>query len=372
MHIAFDAKRLFHNFTGLGNYSRTLVRNLVRFQPDFHCHLYTPRNKQHPETQFFQTHPNIHIHTAAGQPSTYWRSYGIKRNLKAEGVDVFHGLSHEIPIGMHRTNIPSIVTIHDLIFKYYPDYFPFLDRKIYDWKFRYACEHADSIIAISESTKADIIKFYDVEAEKISVIYQTCGEQFKQILHPEKRQKIIQKYELPSIFLLYVGSIIPRKNLLKIVQALPLLPKSLDIPLVVIGDGKAYKQEVLEYIKVHKLTARVLFPKVNYQDLAALYQQASVFLYPSVYEGFGIPILEALYSKTPVITCTNSSLSEAGGKGAYYVEPQVESIAEGIEKVLSDTSWRQQLLHAGQQHLTKFDSARLTQQLVDIYQQIGV
>lgn len=369
MRIAFDAKRLFHNFTGLGNYSRTLVQNLLLFYPEIAVQLYTPRLKIHAETTFFLEHDRIDSYTSASRAKAYWRTFGIKKDIKQNQAQLYHGLSHEIPIGIQKIGIPSLVTIHDLIFRYYPEQFSFLDRKIYDWKFRYACENADAVVAISESTKQDIIDFYGISPNKIQVIYQTCATHFKQNYPESSRKAVLDKYGLPNDFLLYVGSIIPRKNLLDIVEALAVLPSDLQLPLVVVGSGKAYKQEVLARIQALRLEKLVFFPKISYQELPLLYQQARIFIYPSIYEGFGIPIIEALYSQTPVITCNTSSLPEAGGAGAYYIEPNnVEQLAAAIEVLLSDQKCYNALREEGKVHLHKFESAHLSQKLFTLYE----
>lgn len=371
LHIAFDAKRLFHNFTGLGNYSRTLVQNLAHFHPEHQYHLYSPKLNTHPETQAFLSPTKFHTHTANGTLKAWWRTRGILSDLKEHDTDIYHGLSHEIPIGIRQTSIKSVVTIHDLIFKVYPDFFPWIDRQIYDFKFKYACQKADKIIAISENTKRDIIRFYNIPEEKIQVIYQTCQEIFKEILPKEKRLQGLEKYNLPKDFLLYVGSIIERKNLMNIVQALELLPTDLKIPLVVVGSGKKYKQKVQEYIAAKKLEQYVYFINIDFQDLPALYQQAQLFIYPSVYEGFGIPIIEALYSQTPVITTKVSSLPEAGGPAAYYVnEPTAEQIATGIEKILSHHHLQEQMIQAGNIYTENFDKKYLSDKLMGLYRKL--
>lgn len=368
LRIGFDAKRLFNNFTGLGNYSRTLVNNLVQYYPEHEYHLFTPKIKKNHETLPFLEYLSIQVHEYPYRFSGYWRTFSMPSVLKKQGIELYHGLSHELPIGIHKTGIKSVVTMHDLIYKRHPEYFPFLDRQVYDWKFRYACHHADKIVAVSQATKDDIVTFFQIDPQRIEVVYQTCNERFKRFLAQEDCDAVIQEHQLPNEFMLYVGSIIPRKNLETIIRAMSMLPTSVKIPLVVVGEGKSYKKKVLELIETLELQDWVLFPKTHYEELPALYQQAMIFLYPSFYEGFGIPILEALYANTPVITSDNAALKEAGGKGAHYIQPNdAEMMANGIEQILTDSNYAETLVDAGQEHLVHFDSRLLSKQLMDLY-----
>lgn len=371
LRLGYDAKRLFQNFTGLGNYSRTLIRNLVRFYPEHSYHLFAPNIISNTETQFFLQHKSLHVHTPRTRFKNYWRTFSIKKDVQQAKIQLYHGLSHELPVGLHKTGIRTVVTIHDLIFKHYPNQFPFIDRQLYDAKFSYSCKHADAVVAISESTKQDIIHFYNIPPEKIHVIYQTCHDRFKTPLPEHTLDAVLQQYELPEEFMLYVGSIIPRKNLLGIVEAINLLPKSLRLPLVVIGKGGAYKKKVERYIQKNKLENWVLFPEVRYEDLPALYQQAQLFLYPSYYEGFGIPIIEALFCQTPVLTARTSSLPEVGGPGAHYVHPDhPEEIATGIEAILTDTAYREKLVDEGYDYVQQFGNEPTTDAMMRLYKSL--
>jgi glycosyltransferase involved in cell wall biosynthesis len=368
-HIGFDAKRLFNNFTGLGNYSRTLLRDLSTYYPDHAYFLYTPKVTKNEETHFFL---NSAMFAVAGPtrftPKAYWRSKGILPQLAKHKLDIFHGLSHELPFGIQKTGIKTVVTIHDLIFKYYPKQYGWLDRKIYDYKFRYACEHADRVVAISESTKKDIVKYYGIDPEKIEVVYQSCHERFMQEKSQKTIAEVLRKYQVPNDYLFYVGSIIERKNLLGIVQALEKLPKAVALPLVVVGGGGAYKRQVQAYIQHKGLKDRVHFIRPTFEDLPALYQNASVFLYPSKYEGFGIPILEALFSRVPVISSNLSSLPEAAGKDAYLINPdEPVQMAIGIEHILTDSTFRQNMIDKGYAHAQYFKGEVVTAQMMAVY-----
>ncbi len=368
MKIGFDAKRLFNNFTGLGNYSRTLVSGINQVAPEHELFLFTPKKKYHNDSREFFKEPYRTV-TPKTRFKAYWRSISSVRKIKQLNLDVFHGLSHELPLGIKKTGVKSVVTIHDIIYKTYPNDFSFFDRLIYDFKFNYSCKNADKIIAVSKSTKNDIIKFYGIPESKIEVIYQSCHEQFKQTLSADEISKVLLPYKLPSQFMLFVGSIIERKNLLNLIKAIELLPETIKLPLVVVGKGNSYLKKVNAYIKGKKLEERIVFaPQVSYKDLPALYQKASVFIYPSVYEGFGIPVIEALWSKTPVITSNCSSMPEAAGNGAFLCNPkEPASIAEGIVKIIKDKNYAQELIEKGSEHIKNFENEVVTKQVLNLY-----
>lgn len=370
--IGFDAKRLFHNFTGLGNYSRTLVANLATYYPEHAYFLFSPKIKPREETHFFENDPLFSVQTPRGKFAPLWRMRGMVKDLKKQRIQLYHGLSNEVPLKIQHTDVKTVVTIHDLLFKRFPQQYKAIDRSIYNGKFKYACEYADRIIAISEATKQDIIHYYSIPPEKIEVIYQSCHERFMQTRSDSTVQSVLSKFGLPTDFLLYVGSIIERKNLLGIIQAMERLPASLRLPLVVVGGGKGYyRNKVKAYITSKRLQEKVFFIRPNTKELTVLYQQAAVFLYPSFGEGFGIPILEALFSKTPVITSNVSSLPEAAGPGAFLVDPaDVDAIAHGIEGILNDEEFRNQMVEKGYLHAQQFRGEPLTHQLMSLYENL--
>ncbi len=368
MTIAYDAKRLFQNFTGLGNYSRTLLKNLAEFYPNESYQLFAPKVVKHPSTQYFIDNQGFSLHTPNHPFHALWRSWGINNDIAKSGAQIFHGLSHEIPMGVQRNSkLKTIVTMHDLVFKIYPEYTPALQRKVYDVKFKYACQNSDVIIAISEQTKRDIINFYNINPDKIKVIYQTCGDAFQDWEIPSP---LLFIPNLPSEYMLYVGSVIERKNLLRIIEAMTMLAPDFQIPLVVVGNGGAYFQQVKAKIAASGLSNRViLIDKIIYEQLPALYRGASVFIYPSEYEGFGIPVIEALFSKVPVITSNVSCLPEAAGAHSFLVNPKSsEAIADAIQSVLSHQDLRQKMILEGYHHAKiNFSKAKVTKEVWELY-----
>ena len=364
--IGYDGKRAANNLTGLGNYSRSLIESLSNCYPNNRYLVYTPKVKTHQQINSFFEKENIQLKLPRSG-RLLWRSLNIVRDLLGDGVQLYHGLSHEIPLYIQHTPIRSVVTIHDLIFFRFPQYFKYIDRKIYEWKSKSACTRADKIIAISEKTKADIIEFYGIAPEKIEVIYQSCDESFKSPFPESRLSEIKSKYNLPEKYLLNVGTIESRKNLKLIVQSLKDIDQS--YKLVVIGKQTDYFKEVSEEINKLGLKERIIFlNNIPFADLPAIYQLAKLFIYPSFYEGFGIPIIEALYSKIPVIAATGSCLEEAGGPNSLYVSPtNPDELSQAINQVLNQPALQEEMKTKGLEFVQKFNSPLVTQQLLNCY-----
>ena len=336
MKIGFDAKRIVRNNTGLGNYGRTLVNNLSRVVPDgTSLCLYAPDSGNETLRRQVVEAPNISFAYPNGSmPRWYWRSHGIVSDLKRDGIQLFHGLSGELPFGIHKAGIHTVVTIHDLIFLRHPEYYKPIDRLFYGWKFRHTVREADRIIAISECTKRDIMHFGKVPSEKIDLIYQSCSTYFKQRESEQKLQEVNSHYMLPPRYVIGVGTIEERKNMLLAVKAMLLLPEELS--LILVGRPTPYADKIQRFIEEHRLGQRVrMLHNVPNADLPAIYQMAEVAVYPSRYEGFGIPVIEAIQSGLPVVAGSGSCLEEAGGPDTLYVSPDdVEGMAAAITQVL--------------------------------------
>jgi glycosyltransferase involved in cell wall biosynthesis len=371
LNIGFDAKRAFLNSTGLGNYSRSVITSLSAYFPENNYFLYTPKDKYNSRTATFYSQEHIHIRKPAVPLfKSAWRTRFVIPRLIKDKLQVYHGLSHEIPSGIRKTGIRSVVTMHDLIFLRYPQYYKPIDRKIYETKFRHACTHADRIIAISQQTKKDLVSLLGAWEDKIEVIYQTCDKQFLQKSDEETRLYVRAKYSLPKQYLLNVGTIEDRKNLLLIAKALPTIRDNMQ--LVVIGKQTPYAQEVRAFLAKHQLADRVTFlDKVDFADLPALYQQAEIFIYPSEFEGFGIPILEALYSGVPVIAATGSCLEEAGGPDSLYIHPKDEQgLSDAVNRVLDDNVLRKQMITRGKIYAAAFTEENHARQLMQTYKNL--
>ncbi len=370
MIIGFDAKRANANFTGLGNYSRFMVDTMATYGNEHKYRMYIPKKCKNALYDSLLKHKNV----ASIQPRSFlmkrckalWRTFFIKRGLLQDGVQLYHGLSNELPVGIHRTGIRSAVTIHDLIFLRYPQYYHWLDRIIYNYKFRYACRKADRIVAVSECTKRDIVKFYGISPDKIDVVYQGCDPVFAQPVSAEAKARVREAYHLPDQFILSVGTIEERKNLLLAVKAVEQLG---DVHLVAVGKSTAYADKVKEYIEAHGLSDRIhIIHNLKFGDLPVLYHMAEAFVYPSRFEGFGIPIVEALSAGVPVIAATGSCLEEAGGPRSLYVGPDdVAGMAAAMKRVLGDADLRREMIEAGKAYVVRFDPKRLADEMNAVY-----
>ncbi|AZA83517.1 glycosyl transferase family 1 [Chryseobacterium lactis] len=364
MKIAFDAKRFFHNTSGLGNYSRDLVRMLSQFEPD-NEYILLNKNKSERGKEILNRQNVSFVETSKGKFS---RQFKMGKDAQKLGADIFHGLSGELPLKWDQKPIKKVVTIHDLIFVRYPEYYSFFDRKIHFWKFKKAAEMSDKIIAISEQTKRDIVQFLKVPEAKIEVIYQGCHKAFKEQQSPEFTQATRDKFILPERFILNVGTIEDRKNLLNIVRAI----QDTSIPLVVVGRKTKYYQKVAAFLKKNKMEKQVLFLEgVSMDELAVIYKLADIFVYPSFFEGFGIPVIEALFSKTVVITSNTSCLPEAGGKDSVYIDPNNDvDISAKIKFLWENESERKRREEKGFEFVQKFNDAAIAEELINLYQKI--
>lgn len=364
MKIAYDAKRFFNNASGLGNYSRDLVRILATYLPE-NNYILLNKNKSDRGSDILK---NDNVHFVEISKSNFSRQLKMGKDAQKQNADIFHGLSGELPLKWDQTPIKKVVTIHDLIFVRYPEYYSFFDRKIHFWKFKKAAHLADKIVAISQQTKSDIVEFLHIPEDKIEVIYQGCHQAFKEKQSDSFLEQISTKFNLPKRFILSVGTIEERKNLLNIIKAIT----NTDIPLVVVGKKTKYYNKVLSFIKKNKMENQVLFlDQVSMEELAAIYNLADIFIYPSLFEGFGIPIIEALFSETVVITSNTSSLPEAGGTHSVYIDPKNElDIRAKIKFLWGNESERKRRAEKGLEFVQRFTDESIASDFNHFYKNI--
>ncbi|MBR6276697.1 MAG: glycosyltransferase family 4 protein [Prevotella sp.] len=373
--IGFDAKRIVRNATGLGNYCRTLVRDLARVvDDDWQLRLYTPdAGRDDLRLQLTETERLCYVYPHGWQLKplrSLWRVGPIVNDLLRDGVQLYHGLTGELPIGIRRTGIRSVVTIHDLIFMRHPEYYHATDVKIYTWKFRQTLREADRIIAISERTRQDIMELGGISGDRIDVVYQSCSPRFAADVSPSGVAKVRHQYGLSGRFILSVGTIEERKNVLLAVKALAHLPE--EIHFVAVGRSTKYAERVVKEAARMGLSQRVhLLHGVSDSELNVLYHEAEAFVYPSRYEGFGIPIIEAIHSGLPVVAATGSCLEEAGGSDCMYVSPDdSQGLAAAVGLLLRGAPGREERIRRSRDYVRRFEGTDVASQVLSIYQQL--
>jgi len=366
--IGFDAKRIVRNGTGLGSYARTLV-NALSENEHLQLNLYAPDEGRDDLRQQIVNREKVKFVYPEGLHFRFqrdlWRTKGVVKQLKKDGVQLYHGLSGELPAGLKAAGIPGVVTIHDLIFLRHPEYYHWWDVEIYRRKFKSTLKEASRIIAISECTKRDILYYGDFPEDKIDVIYQGCSNRFRKSVSEADKNRVKAKYNLSDNFILNVGSIEERKNVLLAVKALGCLLDS--FRMVIVGKHTKYTDEVIAYVKKNGLEDRVqILHGIPDDDLPVIYHLAKVFVYPSRYEGFGIPIIEAIQTGLPVVACTGSCLEEAGGPDCLYVSPDdVEGMANAIKQAIAEKDVR---VPRAQEYIKRFENSNLAAQVIEEYE----
>ncbi len=366
MNIGFEAKRVFQNQSGLGNYSRNTINLLARYYPENRYKLFAPKY-----TGLYRLPDSAEVITPKSFLyrffRSYWRLNQVTKLLSANNIDIFHGLSHALPYGIEKSGIPSVVTIHDLIFLRFPEYYKKFDRKMYETIYLSSCQRATKIIAISNQTKADLITYFGIDQEKIVVIYQSCDKMFYEKVSEDQKSAIRLKFNLPERFILSVGTIERRKNQLALLKGV--VSSKIDMPVVILGKPTEYIRQINQFISESGILKQVIFlHHTTTDELRTIYQMAEVMVYPSIFEGFGLPVLEAQASGCPVVTSNTSSLPEAGGEGALYINPEdVTEIGQKISNILSNKLLREDLVRKGTLNANLLQEVDVARRLMDCY-----
>ena len=370
MKIGFDAKRAYSNFSGLGNYSRSTIELLVGHYPEHEYYLFSPRREgQSP------------YHAPAGcavmNPGPFgsfspsmWRSCFLGGDIRRAGIDLFHGLSNELPMNIRFSGARSIVTIHDLIFVRFPELYGLANAVLYKMKYRLSCDNADRIIAISRQTRNDLIELWGIPERKIDIVYQGCDKSFTATATEEGKEAVRRKYNLPEHYILSVGTVEERKNLMLTVRAMA--NGRIDTDLVVCGRQTPYADTVRSYAYQRGILDRIHFIQgLSFADLPAIYQMSDLFVYASIYEGFGIPILEALNSGVPVITTAGGVFGETGGDACRYIDPKdVDEMTAAITELLGDTALREKMIAKGRAHAQNFSDDKIAANIMAVYDKV--
>jgi glycosyltransferase involved in cell wall biosynthesis len=344
MRIAIDARKL-HDF-GIGTYIRNLVRGLARLDRE---NEYVLLCRPDDIALAHELGPNFRGVVETARPYSMSEQFRIPLAIARERVHLLHEPHYVLP---PATRCRTVVTIHDCIHLMFPQYLP---GRLASWYARgamwAAIRKADGILTVSEASKRDILKFFDIPPQRVQVIYNAIDERFLAEPDAERMEHVRQRYQLDKPFLLYVGNIKPHKNLERLVHAYAVArSRGLgDLRLVIVGDQQSKYPPLRQAVHRHRLDKEVRFLGFQpYNTLAVFYRLARAFVFPSLYEGFGLPPLEAMACGTPVVTSNVSSLPEVAGGAAVLVDPyDPESIADGIVRAANDETLRAELIRRG-------------------------
>ena len=380
MHIAIDGRTIVRNRTGVGVYAERLVRSLLQIDSKNTYTLYLLEDTSSIEA------PNltkVMVNRFAGMgPNRFWENFVLPFSFSRHKIDVYFSPAYVLPVlrraprqhgGSHRTK--CVVTIHDLVSYAFPETFT-LKMRLWQRIFvGNAVRVADRILADSQATKEDILRYYRIDPDRVDVVYLPVGEQFKRVDDCAVLSAMRQQLGLPEKFILYVGTLEPRKNVARLAEAYAQLPEQLreEYALVLAGAPGWYSDEIIRSIDALKMPGRIL--RLGYVDqskLPVLYSLASAFAYLSVYEGFGAPPIEAMACGTPVLCSSTSSLPEAVGNAGVLVDPSnVVQIRDGLQRILTDNVLRTELIAAGEKRVQEFNALDKAKEVLKIIEDVA-
>lgn len=353
MKIGFDAKRAFNNHSGLGVYSRNFIDFIEANHSELNITLFSPKVNRKLYNSSFSTRTS--------KWGALWRSFLIYFDIKKSRLDVYHGLAGELPCFIPR-EVKTVVTVHDLLFERFPNDYPWIDRIIYRWKAKFACKKADKIIAVSESTKRDLIHFYHIDSSKIIV----CPVGIN----------IERKINLPRLhridYMVCISSFLARKNQTLLIESFNLIADKIPLDLILIGSGSNW-HEVKKIADKSPYSARISFiPKANDEEKFAYLSHAKFSVYPSKYEGFGIPIIESFIYGVPIVVSDNSTHKEVADNSAiFFKNEDVNDLADKLVHTYKmNDMLKADLIQKGLEMARKYEPKVVSRHLIDLYQEL--
>src|SRR5688500_8467884 len=368
MRVAIDARKL-HDF-GIGTYIRNLLRQLARLDCDTD---YVLLCQEADLGIALQLGPNFRTVLESSRNYSVREQFHVPWVLRQLRPDLYHAPHYVLPPAIRCR---SVVTIHDCIHLMFPQYLPHRLAYAYARASMWAAaRRSDRILTVSEASKRDILHFFDVPPEKVVVVYNAIDERFSREPRAEDVERVRERFQLHQRFVLYVRNIKPHKNLERLIEAFHALRlRGLDdLKLLIIGDEISSYPSLRRAVHRHKLHKHVRFLGYLPDDtLAIMYRLATVFVFPSLYEGFGLPPLEAMASGTPVVTSNVSSLPEVAGDAAVLVDPyDVDSIVDGLRRVVGDREMAATLRRRGLERAREFSWARSVEKTREVYRAVG-
>ncbi len=350
MRIGIDVSVLREKARGVGHYLVNIISRFHKFAENDKFYLYSPK----PIAYDFSDLPDKHLRWGKTiLPGAFWLQTQAKRFIKKDRLDVFFGPAHILPLRL-PAGMRKILAVHDLVSILYPQTMANYNRFVHHLFFKESVKQSDQLITMSEYTKQSLIDNFHICHEKITVIYEGVSSIF-QPLPKEKVQEVLQRYQITKPFFLAVGTLEPRKNYPVLLHAFRNFAN--DYILVIIGKKGWKAADIYQTIRTLQLEDKVkILGYVNINELPSFYNGAEIFIFPSIYEGFGLPLVEAMACGAPVICSNASCLSEIGGDAVKYFHPcDSEELKAKIQELLQSPQLRQELQEKGKNRARKFD-----------------
>lgn len=372
MRIAIDAHMIGQRETGNERYTLNLLAGLARVDTENHYLVLVTDPKPLQHTLALPLHFEIVVvRPAANVPRLAW---GMPRACRERGAQALH-VSYTAP---PLSPCPTVVTVHDISYEFFPRFFSLRDRLLLSVTVPFSCRRAARVIAVSEQTRHDLIQRYGLPADKIRVVHEAADERFLAPIKDEEVARMRARYADGQRYILAVGNLQPRKNLVRLVDAFAALVTAglveQDVVLVIAGQAHWRGSEVFAAVRSKGLQERVRFPGyVPDEDMPALYRGAEVFVHPAIYEGFGLPPLEAMACGAPVVCSNGGALPEVVGDAALLFDPQdTAALVGALRDVLGDADRRRALIMAGQAHAAQFSWERAARETAQVFREAAL
>ena len=368
MHVAIDAHMIGERETGNERYTLNLITKLAQVDTENQYSLLVtePAYLKSALGTLPKNFACLPVWPATNLLRVAW---AMPRTCHRIGAAVLH-ISYTAP---PICPCATVVTVHDIAYEFFPEFFSLRDRLLLSHTVPFSCRRASRIIAVSEQTKQDLIQRYGLSSEKIRVVYEAAEERFSPEISTEDMTRVRRKYADGQHYILALGNIQPRKNLDRLVDAFATLVADgvigNDLSLVIAGQSQWHGSDIYQHVERKGLAKHVHFPGyMPDEDLPALYRGAEVFVFPSLYEGFGLPPLEAMACGTPVICSNASSLPEVVGGAAILFDPtDTDALAQALHHVLVDEPRRRELALAGLERASLFSWEKAARETVEVY-----
>ena len=374
MIIGIDIRVIGKKCTGDEVYFFNLVKNLAAIDKANKYFLFTDRDQEKDsdlarEIEKLELGSNFKIIFLNSPNRFWWNLWALPNYLRQNPVDIFH-TQYIAPFWLPK-NIKLVLTIHDISFNFFPKYIKKSDLFFLKTLLPRSIRRADKIITVSQSEQEQIINFYKIQPEKIDFVYNGVDyENFAKEFSEEEKEKVRQKYNLPQKFLLYIGTFQPRKNIPVLIEAI----KSLDIKLILAGNRNArnFDKKINEVIEKNNFQNKVIFPGwIDEEDKPALLQIADCFVFPSLYEGFGIPIVEAMAAGTPVISSNKTSLPEVGKDGVLFCDPKnTDEFSKRIYQAIADENLKADIIKRGSEIAKLYSWQKTAEKTLNMYKSL--